>query len=610
MQNYIYDQRLRIWSRPSSGSIAYSDGEEVENYLLSALREINDLSAASSEVVSLIRDWPSEYHLSPIRHNLLRPFNIKPSDRVLELGCGCGAMTRYLGETGATVVAVEGSRRRAQIAAERCRDLPNVTIVCDNIADFVSNEKFDIVTLVGVLEYAPLFINERNPIRACLQKASSLLIADGSLLLAIENKLGLKYFSGCKEDHLGIRYYGINNLYTSETPITFGREELTSHLNQSGFEVINYYYPFPDYKLPNLVLNELGLKSKRLNLGNLLIHGVARDYPNSYRRAFSDGLAWGAVADNNLVGDLANSFLVRACKESGTEQKDQWLAKTFSRSYRKSEFLVETTISLGNCGDIKVYKQHVFPGLIGNTSAGGAFRHVLVDSNYIDGHLLLRDIHGAIAREAPLPEIADKFSPWISYLLSHAKTGAYGKLVLPGYFIDCAPANLMVTKTGKVEYFDAEWLCEVDIPMSFVVVRGFVHSLGSCLNSRQLEGWTYRMFIDGVLSHLGYSLCDEDYREADAVERKFAEYCHHDLSRGFPLSEVMDERLSLIPRLADAEAELDRFLNSLSWRVTKPFRALALLMRGDYRAVFRRIPRVQMSRLWKQRPNHDAGSGD
>ena len=49
-----------------------------------------------------------------------------------ELGAGCGAITRYLGEKFATVFAVEGSFPRARVAKKRCSDLKGVSVLCAN----------------------------------------------------------------------------------------------------------------------------------------------------------------------------------------------------------------------------------------------------------------------------------------------------------------------------------------------------------------------------------------------------------------------------------------------------------------------------------------------
>jgi SAM-dependent methyltransferase len=577
--NYRHDSTTRIWQRPGHQGLDYSDGNAVEQRLLAAIRQSLDVSTNSAELQLNVVDWPSEYHLSPVRHNLLRPFAFGPGDHILELGCGCGAITRYLGETGATIVSVEGSYRRAEIAAERCRDLPNVSIYCDNLADFKSDEKFDYVTLIGVLEYAPLFIESDDPIGACLARALSFLKEEGALILAIENKLGLKYFAGCREDHVGIPYFGINDLYTAETPVTFGREEITRHLDRSGFGHLEFFYPFPDYKLPNLILSEQGARSERLNLRDLLIHGVGRDYQEGQHRAFAEGLAWGSLADNGLIEELSNAFLIRAYKTTQPPPKVDWLAKAYSRSHRRPEFQVESTIKPGASDTLVIRKRSFVLTTRRETVIPSFFRHIPIDSDYIDGQLLLRDIQLAVVREGSLAEISRCFEPWLSYLAAHETPEKGGKRMLPGDFIDCVPANLIVKDAGDIEYFDAEWVSENDIPMSWVLIRGITYSIIGSLSSRVLANMTYRQFIDAVLGH---TLDENDYLQADAMERQFSEYCHTCKSSKVSLMDIMRQRMFLFDRLSDApvsrqtltayESELARVKGTVSWRITAPLR--------------------------------------
>src|SRR5689334_2976111 len=108
---YLKDSELNLLWRPGFAGVNYSDGAEAERRVLGALCGARDRSTFSAELPGAIRDWPSEYHLSRERHCIVRPLGITPGDRVLEFGCGCGAVTRYLGEIGAEVTGLRAPRR-------------------------------------------------------------------------------------------------------------------------------------------------------------------------------------------------------------------------------------------------------------------------------------------------------------------------------------------------------------------------------------------------------------------------------------------------------------------------------------------------------------------
>ena len=58
--------------------------------------------------------------------------------------------------------------------------------------------------LIGVLEYAELYVKPvagESAFVTMLKRARECLKPGGAILLAIENRLGLKYFGGCAEDH-------------------------------------------------------------------------------------------------------------------------------------------------------------------------------------------------------------------------------------------------------------------------------------------------------------------------------------------------------------------------------------------------------------------------
>ena len=57
--------------------------------------------------------------------------------------------------------------------------------------------------MIGVFEYGESYIRSENPYVDFLRIISKHLKPDGKIILAIENRLGLKYWAGCTEDHFG-----------------------------------------------------------------------------------------------------------------------------------------------------------------------------------------------------------------------------------------------------------------------------------------------------------------------------------------------------------------------------------------------------------------------
>ena len=469
--------------RPDFEGLDYSDGPDAERRIREAVQAAADRSTFSEELVSAITDWPSEYHLSRQRHCLVRPLGISAGDRVLELGCGCGAITRYLGELGAYVVGVEGALARARIAAERCRDLSNVTIFAENLTQYTTGERFDWVLLVGVLEYAPLFAPGDEPLLDYLRCARAFLAPEGRLVVAIENKLGLKYFNGSAEDHLGIPFLGLQGLYRRDTPYTPGRRELEELLRAAGFAHIAFHYPFPDYKLPRVILSACGLSEPDFRAWDLLALTHARDYSGVGRCRFDEPLVQREAARNGLLGDLSNSLMAVAAhtpKEprSGGEPA-RLLASSFSVQ-RVAGLAMETRIVKGP-ESISVVKIAASPGGCRTVQLAGGrvLENVAADSRYVPGELVLWRLWAARARGGGLAEIVEALAPWFGFLMTWAAPAGVtdlAKLKLPRDFLDLTPFNL-IEVDGRLEPIDQEWVLDDDVPLGWVVIRSLLGTL-------------------------------------------------------------------------------------------------------------------------------------
>lgn len=297
--------------RRIGAGVSYADGAEDD--VLSVLRTVTDRSSGSPELAARIVDWPTRYHFSYQRTNLLRPLDIGPGVRVLDVGAGTGVAARYLGEQGATVVALEGNPARAEAAATRCADLPDVEVLCGALDDLDPGQHFDVVLLIGVLEYAGSAKGGSGGAPAMLQRARSHLAPGGSVIVAIENQLGLKYLLGGREDHLGQPWVGIEGYSGPPGTRTWSRRVLAAMLRDAGFDAQHWLAPFPDYKLPTVVLDGQLYDQPDVAglLDQLVLQPVAfHDQPPV--RLADASAAHRAFADAGLAADVANSFLVIA----------------------------------------------------------------------------------------------------------------------------------------------------------------------------------------------------------------------------------------------------------------------------------------------------------
>jgi SAM-dependent methyltransferase len=282
----------------------YTDGD-IEEEILDLVKVHTDFT----EILAQETRWPILYHLSPERRNLLEWYPFEKTGTLLEIGAGCGALTGLFCEKMEEVVAVELSRKRSMIISQRCKNFQNLEILVGNFSDMEFGETFDYVTLIGVLEYAKNFMPVHQPHHDLLRRACALLNPGGRLILAIENKYGLKYWAGSREDHTTGLFDSIQG-YSDHGTLheTFGKQELIDLITPSGFENIHFYYPHPDYKIPHEIFSDRCLPG---------IHQTLTDAPNFDRdrlNLFSEKRTFPGLIRNGMYGFFANSFLVIASK--------------------------------------------------------------------------------------------------------------------------------------------------------------------------------------------------------------------------------------------------------------------------------------------------------
>ena len=518
IQNELVQDESSVLVLPGHQTFGYSDGAASEKYLEEVFRKAKDLRAGSSELEGYIKDWASEYHLTAKRAQLLSGFRFDRTMKVLEVGCGCGAITRFLGETFDHVTSVEGSLHRARLARLRTRDLTGVTVVCAPFQELRFAEKFDLIVCVGVFEYSAAFVEGPDPYDAVLRYFSELLAPDGVVLVAIENQFGLKYFASSREDHLGTMFEGIEGYRAHPGRVrTFGKVELQRIL-QRHFPRVDFYHPYPDYKLPDCVLSEDFLSSGYA--GELVSQQRSRDYAGDRPALWDEALAVLELARNRMLPFFSNSFLVLAGKGQMNRITFDQQAILFSSPHRR-RFRTRTRVIEEPKGRLAATK---VPLEDPHGVDGGALRLVPTTSPWKDGHSLQTILYLASRdRKADLEAIFGPARGWVDFLRQNARERD-GVQYLDGEFVDCIWSNLYLGPSGW-EFVDREWVWATEVPLGAVVIRAIytfltkIEEAAGGSSALALRGG--RDAIRSIAEVLGAGIDDADFARFLALEVKF-----------------------------------------------------------------------------------------
>jgi 2-polyprenyl-3-methyl-5-hydroxy-6-metoxy-1,4-benzoquinol methylase len=593
---YVLDATTNVWLNPSYKGIAYNDGDEIETRIFNIIKNATDISTLSTELRQHCTDWPSQYHLTSARANIMRPFEqtLKGAN-VLEIGAGCGAISRYLGECGAQVLALEGSPRRASIARSRTRDLDNITVLAEKFDQFKSDHQFDVITLIGVLEYANLFTPGDNPALIMLQRVRQLLKPEGKLIIAIENQLGLKYFAGAPEDHFGQPMVGIEGRYGKDQAQTFGRPVLTRLLKQAGFEASSFLAPFPDYKLPSSIVTEAGFAHQHFDASAFASQSVKRDPQLPEICNFSLELAWPVVFANGLGLETSNSFLIIASPTQQALVPSGDLAYHYSTT-RLAEFCKETIFS-GADEKVSVSYRRLRQA---SASANNEIQpNVLVKfvcpdvDTYIAGKPLSQEFINIVTKDGwTFEQVGQFLGRYLATLTTIAKADGFtvdlasAGAVMPGQYIDSMPQNIMVDSHGRHTFIDREWQLTSPVEVNYLVFRSLLFLCAAITRfGRPVTGesLTVFQFIEKAFAAASLEATPADVARFEELESTLQlavsgidakAFFNMQKTRPLPmvtLNQTIVERDLHIAHLSQRIADLQ---NSTSWKLMSPLRGI------------------------------------
>ena len=495
-----------IWRSTAENGVDYSDGDDAEEYLKDVILNSRDLTSLSLELEKNIRDWISEYHFSPQRGNLFRAINLNGIKHALELGSGCGSITRYLGELNIHVDAIEGNSRRAEITRLRCRDLENVNVINANFNKLIfPNGAYDAIFLIGVLEYAKTFlpnaVSNKNAVISILDNIKPALKNGGVLFVAIENRMGLKYWMGASEDHCGKACEGLYGYPQDKGVRTYDKREWDQILENIKIKYYKFIYPFPDYKLPRVLLSDTYIKNDKFAYSNLY-RIFSRDYINVWQSNCDEFLVWESLQRSGYLEELANSFLIvlsdsRECLNSIMPYD----FVHFSDTGRRPEYRTMTAKPRN--------KRRIIKKRLAETDLrkkDGLIRHNLIDSRYYNGPLLSSIWIHSIAECNDAIHFEKMLCEYYSFILEYFNNNEE----LYDAF-DMLPFNIILDDIGSYKVIDNEWILARDISPEYVLFRALLWF--SCYNKKLLSRiceiknlWTVKEFIEYCFSVVSLTL--------------------------------------------------------------------------------------------------------
>lgn len=284
------------------GEDLYCDGA-AEDELLRIARDYAEVEYP--KIIEERRSWEILYHLSAQRENIVEWLPIDRGMKVLEVGAGCGAITGALAKKAGSVTCVDLSKKRSMINAYRHSDCENVTIHVGNFQDIEPDLPcdYDYICLIGVLEYAQSYIGGDTPFENFLNIIRRHLKRSGRIVIAIENRFGLKYWAGCKEDHLGTYFSGIEGYPDGGVVRTFTRNGLERIFLNCGIEEYAFYYPYPDYKFMTTLYSD----ERQPKMGEL--SNNIRNFDRDRMVLFDEKKVYDSILREGLFPLYANSYL-------------------------------------------------------------------------------------------------------------------------------------------------------------------------------------------------------------------------------------------------------------------------------------------------------------
>lgn len=516
--------------------------------------------------------------LSDVRENILNWYDFKKECTILELNANYGEITGLLCKNAKKVVSIESSKKYADIIEKRHKNKENLELIVGNYENIELQEKFDYIVIIGMVEN----------LKQAIEYSKKYLKEDGTILLAVNNRFGVKAWITMNED--------INIINNQKQAIS--REQLENIMQGMNYK---YYYPLPDYKLSNIIYTDNSMPTTA---------NIYRDLTYKDENVnFKEVDTYYQIISNNKEDfkKFANSFLLEISNKEIKENDIKFIAFSNIRKdeYRiktivKNKQVEKTAVNEKSTKHIEKVKNNIETLEKLGIKTLDTYEDGKIISKYVEAETL-EDKLIKTCKEQGIEEFIKQIEEYREFLKEKLEvTEEIEKNIFTKYKVECEEETLnklTFVKNGLWDlifqncfiidnewyFYDQEWK-EENIPVEYILYRAilYFHESKKYISDNEVfEKINISEFIpifneldnkiqEKIRKQLVWNLHAKEELEKDKYAKARKELKQKELE----IETLRKEIEGLIRDNAQTHNELTIVKNSLSWKITEPLRKI------------------------------------
>ena len=315
------------------------------------------------------------------------------------------------------------------------------------------------------------------------------LVPTGKMLISVENRFGIRYFCGEADKFTGQAFSGINHYPFGSNGYSFDKQELTSIIEDAGLIYHKFYYPLPDYVLPQVIYSE-----EYIPLSSVKERVIPYYHQKNSLMACEVDL-YDDLVRNGVLDFFSNSFLVECGKNTdfcdviyAAMTTDRGEEAGFATTIHNNERVRK--IALYNKGKEKI--EYVYQNILNLQKRGISCIPHILNGNYVEMPFVkdnpLSEELRRLVRDNP-EEFISVFDKLYKYILQSSdivdnncnamehsddiQDEEFGPILRCAY-IDMVPFNCFY-QSGELIFFDQEFVRDF-YPAKYVLYRALKYT--------------------------------------------------------------------------------------------------------------------------------------